>query len=259
MRAVILAAGRGSRMGSLTGERPKCLTPLAGKPLLEWQLAALRAGGAQDVAVVRGYLPQMLPGDGYATFDNPRWAATNMVRSLECAGSWLESAPCLISYSDIVYHPEAVRRLAEAPGPIALTYDTRWLELWSDRFSDPLSDAETFRLRPDGTLAEIGNRARSLDEIQGQYMGLLKMTPEGWTQVSATLGRFSDPERDRLDMTSLLRALIHDGTVIHAVPVNGRWCEVDSESDLLLYERHLASGRPWSHDWRLEQTERSPQ
>ena len=52
MRAIILAAGRGSRMGSLTDRVPKCLVSLAGRPLLEWQKAALRKAGIDTVALI---------------------------------------------------------------------------------------------------------------------------------------------------------------------------------------------------------------
>ena len=49
MRAVILAAGRGRRMGRLGGDRPKCLIELEGKPLIERQIAALRRGGLNEI------------------------------------------------------------------------------------------------------------------------------------------------------------------------------------------------------------------
>jgi hypothetical protein len=52
MRAIILAAGRGSRMKNLTDERPKCLVELRGKTLLEWQLGALRHAGINEIAHV---------------------------------------------------------------------------------------------------------------------------------------------------------------------------------------------------------------
>ena len=55
MKAIILAAGRGSRMCQLTEEQPKCLTKLAGKSLLEWQQEALKATGIQEIVVVGGY------------------------------------------------------------------------------------------------------------------------------------------------------------------------------------------------------------
>ena len=99
MQALILAAGRGSRLRELTDDRPKCLVPLAGKPLLRWQYDALRAAGARQVLVVRGYLAERLvpeaaglPSGAFATVDNPRWAQCNMLASLLCAGPWLDAA-----------------------------------------------------------------------------------------------------------------------------------------------------------------------
>lgn len=242
MRAVILAAGRGSRMGTLTEDAPKCLVPLAGRPLLEWQVAALRGAGIDEIAVVRGYKAHLLEGRGVETFDNPRWAETNMVSSLACARDWLSRDPVIVSYADIFYPVSAVRALIAAPGDVAMTYDPNWLSLWSERFADPLSDAETFRL--DGTrVVEIGRRASSLDEIRGQYMGLLKFTPAGYAAVEAYARTLETPARDRLDMTTLLSGLIARGEHVEGIAVEGPWGEVDNASDLELYERRITEGR----------------
>jgi choline kinase len=165
-----------------------------------------------------------------------------MVASLTCAADWLRRAPVVVSYSDIFYPAPAVRALMDAPADIAITYDPEWLGLWSQRFDDPLSDAETFRL--DGTrVVEIGRRAASLADIGGQYMGLLKFTPGGWRAVQGYLRMLTTAQRDRLDMTSLLSGLIDRGERIHAVRVTGPWGEVDNGRDLALYERLIAEGR----------------
>jgi choline kinase len=118
VKAIILAAGRGSRMKSLTDEHPKCLVELRGKPLLEWQLESLRAAGISDIAVVTGYKREVLAERGLSEFHNPRWAETNMVSSLACAESWLQGEPCIVSYSDIFYSPVAVQSLINS--------DARW-------------------------------------------------------------------------------------------------------------------------------------
>ena len=101
MRAVILAAGRGSRMGAFGEARPKCLIELAGKALLDRQLAALSAGGVSELGIVRGYRAEMLARPGLVCFENPRWAETNMVMSLAAAEAWLRTAPLIVSYADI--------------------------------------------------------------------------------------------------------------------------------------------------------------
>lgn len=240
MRGLILAGGRGSRMGAATADKPKCLTPLAGRPLLSWQLEALRAAGIGPIGVATGYRAELIADAADASFHNPRWAETNMVQTLAAASAWLEEAPLLVSYGDIVYRPSSVRALAAASADLAITYDTRWWELWSARFEDPLADAETFRLKGN-QLATIGERAATREEIQGQYMGLLRFTPTAWAAAQRHV-------TDKRDMTTLLRLLLADGLAIEAVPVDGGWCEVDHEADAALYERLMTA--PWSHDWR---------
>jgi L-glutamine-phosphate cytidylyltransferase len=235
MMGLILAAGRGSRMGALTDDRPKCMLEIGGRTLFERQCASLRGAGCAEIGVVRGWQGQVFDAHPVRGFDNPRWAETNMVRSFECAAEWLAAEPCLVSYADIFYPVAAAAALAAVPGDLAIAYDREWLALWRLRFADPLSDAETFRLAPDGSLAEIGRKPSSLDEIEGQYMGLLKFEPPGWRSVAALLDALPPARVDKLDMTSLLALLLAQGTKIAAVPVPGPWGEVDSESDLALY------------------------
>lgn len=247
--AIILAAGRGSRLGEITRDKPKCLTPLAGRPLLEWQLEALRAAGIERIAIVTGYRADLLQSFAATCFHNPRWADTNMVASLACAAEWLEAGTTIVSYSDIVYGPDIVRRLLAAQDDVTITYDRCWLPLWQLRFDDPLRDAETF-LQEQGRLRAIGERPQSLDQVQGQYMGLIRFTPAGWRRA-VTAWQEQPPElRDRLDMTSLLRLMLDRDERVGALAIEGGWCEVDSVEDLACYERALAAARPWTHDWR---------
>lgn len=234
MKAIILAAGRGSRMKGLTENQPKCFTVLHGKRLIDWQLDALRSAGADEIAIVRGYMGDSFPYD-ITYFENTRWAETNMLMSLCTAGEWLRRDTCIISYSDIVYGAGTVERLRQGTGDICITYDPDWLRLWSLRFEDPLSDAETFRLNAGDEVVEIGGRASSVEEIKGQYMGLLKFTPAGWGQVEEYLSRFSQDVLDQMDMTKLLQGLIASGVKVHAIRIGEPWYEVDNEQDLAQY------------------------
>lgn len=229
MNGLILAAGRGSRMLALTGDRPKCFVELHGRTLLEWQLSALREAGVDEIAIATGYRNDSFTHADVTYIHNPRWAETNMVATLACAKDWLLSGPCVVSYSDIVYKPDIVRKLMLSTADIAMTYDTDWLAQWSARFDDPLSDAETFRLNADGNIREIGKKPTSLAEVEGQYMGLLRFTPAGWRAVEEQL---AGKNVDRLDMTSLLNGLLQAGNQVLGVPISGGWFEVDSARDL---------------------------
>jgi choline kinase len=242
MRAVILAAGRGSRLGPHTEDRPKCLVELADKPLIQRQIAALRGGGVSSIGIVRGYLANKIDIQDTTYFENPRWAETNMVMSLVAAAPWLRSDSVVISYADIFYGRYIVRDLAASSGDLVVAYDRDWRSLWARRFDDPLSDAETFRTDARGNLIDIGRRTTDINDIQGQYMGLLKFTPEGWRAVEAVLASVDQKTRDAMDMTTLLRRLLGTGFPIGTLGITGQWGEIDSSGDLELYEKMIREG-----------------
>jgi L-glutamine-phosphate cytidylyltransferase len=238
MRAIILAAGRGSRMGLLCADRPKCLIELKGKPLIERQIAALRRAGVDEIGVVRGYRAEMIDFPGLSYFANQRWAETNMVMSLAAAAPWLRSGPVIVSYADIFYRSGLICGLACAPGQLVVSYDRAWRQLWARRFADPLADAETFRINAAGQLLEIGGKTTKIEDIEGQYMGLLKFTPSAWAAVEALLITLDAGIRDRLDVTGLLRGLLtRDELSIGTFSTDGQWGEIDNPEDVLLYEK----------------------
>ncbi len=237
MKIIILAAGRGSRMKNITKDQPKCLVEFQGKPLLEWQLEAIREAGFSEIGIVTGYKSEMLSRYGLFEFHNPRWDNTQMVSSLSYASDWLEKEPCIVSYSDIFYDAEAIQLLGKSTADIAITFDPNWQKLWEGRFNNPLIDAETFRLNSDGTLAEIGNQPKTMDEIEGQYMGLLRFTPYGWNELKYLRSELTTKNQDNMHMTGSLALILKNGKIpIFALPYDKTWGEVDSIDDLSFYE-----------------------
>ena len=73
-------------------------------------------------------------------------------------------------------------------------------------------------------------------------MGLLKITPAAWQAIEELLGRLDRQVRDRLDMTGLLQRLLERRFPIATISADGQWGEVDSASDLALYERMIEDG-----------------
>ena len=238
MKAIILAAGRGSRMKDKTDILPKCLTTLWNKSLLEWQLNSLNKAGINDIAIITGYRAEEIQKrqPNLKFFHNEIWNETNMVATLMKADDWLKSDDCIVSYSDIVYSSSAVKLLIDSSADIAITYYTKFLDLWKDRFDNPLDDIETFKMNGDN-LIEIGHKAKSLNEIEGQYMGLLKFSPNGWKKIFNELQSNNLPKPiEKIDMTSLLSHLLTKNFLIKTIPYDELFLEVDNQDDLKLYE-----------------------
>lgn len=245
---IILAAGRGSRLKELTQNNPKCLVKLAGRALLDWQIESLKKAGIERIIVVRGYKKELLNGN-YEVVDNLRFEKTNMVSTMLEAFPLLgENESVIISYSDIVYKYAHVVSLMNSNGNVCITYDKLWESLWRLRQDSPLVDSETFK-QENGVLKEIGNVPKNIDDIQGQYMGLIKITPLGRRAILDSISKLQTSEVEHLDMTSLLMKLIKTGTEINVCPVEGGWCECDTQKDINCYEKKLREGN-WEHDWR---------
>ena len=236
-KVILLVAGEGKRLRPYTLDRPKCMVEINGISLIDRQLAVLKAEGLDDIVMIGGYKADMLKREGIKLKINPRYYETNMVWTLFSAEEELEG-DVIVSYGDIVYSREILQALLKSDANIAVTIDKEWESYWRARNEDPLDDAETLKLREDGTISEIGQKPKSLDEIEGQYMGLIKLSAKGVLQIkeiyknavedSTLLGK----PIDNAYMTDLLQAVINAGYPVHSVPVFAGWVEVDTVDDL---------------------------
>jgi choline kinase len=252
-RAIVLAAGRGSRLGPRAADGPKCMVELSGRPLLHRQIEVLHECGVHDVTIVTGYNAAKIDAPGCRLRHNPAFATTNMVESLFAAED-LFGEDLVVSYGDILYAPFVLHALLRASGEILVVVDVGWREYWMRRFDDPLEDAETLRMDGQGRLVSLGARARSLDEIEGQYIGLVRYHGAGVEHMRAAYHacRADSSCREsawssgrplaRVFMTDLLDHLCRT-TDVRAVCVQRQWIEVDTIDDLALAERELTGLR----------------
>lgn len=240
MKVIILAAGMGTRLMPHTGDRPKCMVFLAGQSILSYQLQVLKNRGLNDITIVTGYRQEKLIAPGAARVNNDDYATTNMAYSLFCARDALSQGQAvLVAYADIIYSDSVLDSLLAATSHICVTVDLKWQEYWSRRFGDPLRDAETLRLDADGRILELGRKPRSLDEIEGQYIGLMKFSAQGVAALmtcydqALSQGTLGGTSVEKAYMTDLLQHVIHSGYAVQSVPIRGQWIEIDSTQDLV--------------------------
>ena len=253
MKAIILAAGEGSRLRPLTSSKPKCLAKLAGKSLLDWQINTLRQSGIKDIIVVRGYLGAQIERSGLKFYDNPNYATTNMVASLWCAAKEF-TEDIIVSYADIIYNRNVIEPLIKSSAEISVVIDTNWEAYWKERFDDPLSDAESLKIDSRGNITSIGQKSETLSEIEGQYIGLMKFSNFGLEKLKASYHQAIQKVQkggqawgqskpvEKTYMTDLLQGLILEGVALHAVKISGNWLEIDSFSDYNLAKKYLTDG-----------------
>jgi len=235
MNAIILAAGRGSRLTNLTDTIPKCLVQINKKSLLSRQLEIYNSlPEISNISIVRGYLKEKINDKRINKyFENKEWKRTNMVSSLYTCKEILKEKDSIISYGDIFFGYKIINKLINDHNDIVISYDSDFLKLWSKRFKNPLDDLETFKIDENQYLIDIGDKTDNIQKIEGQYMGLLKITRNGWNKIDNLLCKINF---NNIDMTQLLKILLNENLKIKTVQNKEIWGEVDTPHDITIYE-----------------------
>jgi choline kinase len=249
-RAILIAAGRGKRLGTHTDEVPKCMVPVGDKPILGWVWEALSAAGVEELVVIRGYR-----GDVLETFirslvpsvtfvDNPEWQTNNVLLSMACARKFLDR-PTYLTYSDIIFTPAVAAAAAASTAEIGLVIDREFRSIYEGRTEHPLEEGEVSDLMPDGSVARVGKKALPPSEAVGEYIGLARLGERGVASVANTLdqlqlryaGREHEPFMRAASyrnayQTDLWQTMIDAGIRIDPVLIDGQWREIDTGQDL---------------------------
>lgn len=249
MRALILAAGQGTRLAPFTDDFPKCLVEIGGISLLRRQISVLRSQNIDDISVIAGHRAESLNSNEYRIILNPDYANSNMVHTLFCASHMMnDDHGLIVSYGDIVYEPNVLEKLLSCDSEICVAVDLEWRRYWELRMADPLADAETMKVDQNGFITELGLKPLGYHEIEGQYIGLIKIDRQYVNDFKA-LYRNLDPEGDydgknrkQMYMTSFLQHAINSGWRVRCVPISGGWLEIDTQFDLQLYRRMETEG-----------------
>lgn len=231
-KAIILSAGQGKRLLPLTEQRPKCLLPMGGRTLLEWQIAALAANGIDDVVVVTGFHAHAVEAvirtradDGITvrSLHNPFFQVADNIGSCFVARHEMAHGDCVLLNGDTLFHPALFAHArAQAGAPIVVTVDRK------DRY-----DSDDMKVQLDGTrLAAIG-KTLPPEQTHAESIGMLFFSGKGARTFTNALDQMI--RRDG-GLNCWYLAIIDElapKTAIMAADIHGHaWCEVDFPKDL---------------------------
>jgi L-glutamine-phosphate cytidylyltransferase len=248
MKAVIIGAGRGSRLGPKTEAIPKTLVEVMGRPMLDWILEALTESGIRrrDVVFICGYAEEAVRAR-YPEFTyvrNTGWADNNILLSLMTARSHLEGG-FLSTYADIVYEGDIVKELVASEHALTLGCDVRWRRRYVDRSQHPETDAE--KLRAEGSrVVELSRRIPS-DQATGEFIGVMKASAGGAAELLAAFDEAQAAHAgtvwregrtfEKAYLLDLLQDMVERGSEMHRVDTEGGYMELDTLEDLAAAEK----------------------
>ncbi|MBI4931327.1 MAG: phosphocholine cytidylyltransferase family protein [Bacteroidetes bacterium] len=249
MKAIILAAGMGTRLGKYTENMPKGMLNFNGKPLIEWQILQLRKAGIDQIIIVTGYKKEKINFSNIHYYHNPNYATTNMVESLLCARDELNS-DILITYSDIIFTDKLAKLITESKADIGVAVDKSWRDYWQMRYGTTENDLESLTVK-DNKIVELGKSVNNSLGIDFRYIGMIKFSVNG---IQRALDIYdnkkmkneywiqSGKEFKQGYMTDMLNELILMGNIVTPIVSDGGWLEFDTFEDYEIVLKKIKGG-----------------
>jgi len=234
MKAILLAAGLGSRLGPLTRHIPKAIIDVANKPLILRVLRFVKRIDIDGIIIVGGYnskkLWEILKDENIIMLENPDYIRGNLY-SLETAKKYLRD-DFIIMNIDHLYPTHLARMISEIPDGIWAVSD----------FDRPLYH-DDMKIRIKGNLnidAYISAISKGLDECDGGYCGVTIVRGVFHKDYLYALEKALNHGRDEAVVEDVLSELIRLSQPPKVLDISGiRWLEIDTQEDLANTERIL--------------------
>lgn len=231
MKAVVLAAGRGSRIAAVTEGRPKCLLPFGDQTLLDVQIESLCRLGVMNLAIVVGHERDRIVehvarrhSRTRAAIDfitNAEFAVTNNMYSLWLARPWLRDERFICLNADVLCHPDILRPAVAAPNDVSLVIDRHFRE-----------ETTKVILRNERVLA----LSKSIDgrDSDGTFVGIATFSPRGSNLLFARAESLFAAGCVTPFFNDVVSQLAAERVDVHFTETGDLpWAEVDDPNDLL--------------------------
>jgi len=245
MKAIIIAAGSGTRLGGHAKKIPKSLLKINGKTLLEIQVSLLRKNGIDEIIVITGPSSKKFDLRNIQYIHDVNHLENDILFSLMAAKKKI-TGDVLISYSDIIYEEKILHQILEFEEELGIAVDLNWKKSYIGRSSHPLSEAENVLIKNNQILEVRKNIKKRNDQHLGEFLGIMKLSKNGakifvkqFNQLKKNhKGKFHGAESlKKAYLTDMIQELIDTGNKVKPILINGKWYEIDTEQDLKKVKR----------------------
>ena len=239
-KALIIAAGLGSRLKKHTKNLPKCMLDFGGKTLLQRQLDSYKKCGIKDISIIRGYKKEKINYKGIRYFENTDYKNNNVLNSVFYAEKVI-NGNIIISYSDILFDSSVVQRTLDSVHDISVVVDIDWRGYYVGRKDHPISEAENVIFNSNNEVEKIGKINTGKEEVHGEFIGMIKLSNRGAEIFKHHFNRLKkiywNKSFQRAEifqkayLTDLIQELVDIGIKVHCVIIESGWKEIDTVED----------------------------
>ena len=247
MKAIILSAGYGSRLGDLTNELPKSLVDVNGKSIIQRQIETFRNNGIKDIIVIVG------PNKDKFQLNNIEYVVDKNFHEHEQLGSLMAANKhfqnnIVISFGDVIVDNNIMKQVIESTYDIGVAIDLKWEKNYENRTQHPKSEADLALIRSN-KLTKIKKNLDSVENHQlGEFLGIIKLSNIGSKKFldvferlnSSHEGKFHDASSfQKAYLTDMIDELIQTNEDVNPIFIDGVWFEIDTPQDLEITEKRL--------------------
>lgn len=234
MKALILAAGLGTRLAPITNDRPKSLVPVNGQPILMKQIDNLHRNGIFDITIVSGYKAKVIEKTVHAEYpeitiiESINYATTNNMYSAYLACNTFGDHAFLMMNADVFFDASVITTLLKSDAPNAIVTDIgTYLE-------------ESMKVcEKNGKLVKI-SKAIHPEEALGASIDVYKFSKEGGNAFFAKCKEYIEEKKELKMWSEVALNDILSEVEFKACPLDGRWLEIDNHDDLAAAEKLFA-------------------
>jgi len=240
MKAIILSAGCGSRLGDLTKELPKSLVDVNDKSIIQRQIETFRNNGIKEIIVIVGPNKDKFQLNDIEYVIDKNFHEHEQLSSLMTASKHFQN-DVVISFGDVIVDNNIMKQIVESTYDIGIAIDLKWKKNYENRSQHPKSEADLALIKSN-KITKIKKNLNFIENHQlGEFLGIMKLSDLGLNKFldvfeklnSSHEGKFHDaPSFQKAYLTDMIDELIQTNEVVNPIFIDGVWFEIDTIEDL---------------------------